>query len=56
MEKIRIDVVEIIIAIMIFIITSNVIAIRKDLRIINKDILLKSEKYYENEEGEIINR
>lgn len=56
MEKIRIDVVEIIIAIMIFIITSNVIAIRKDLRIINKDILLKSEKYYENKEGEIINR
>lgn len=50
MEKIRIDVVEIIIAIMIFIITSNVIAIRKDLRIINKDILLKSEKYYESEE------
>lgn len=50
MEKIRIDVIEIIIAIMIFIITSNVIAIRKDLRIINKDILLKSEKYYESEE------
>lgn len=56
MDKLKIDVIEIVIAIMIFIITSNVIAIRKDLRVINKDILLKSEKYYENKEGEIINR
>lgn len=52
---IKIDVIEIIIAIMMLILMDNCIAIRKDIRNINKDILLQSGKYYETEYGEIIN-
>lgn len=55
-EKIRIDIVEIVIALMIFIITVNVINIRRDYRIINKDILLENKNYYETEGGEILNK
>lgn len=53
---IRIDIAEIIIALMIFIITANVISIRRDYRIINKNILLENENYYETEGGEILNK
>lgn len=55
-EEIRIDIVEIIIALMIFIITVNVINIRRDYRVINKNILLENENYYETEGGEIFNK
>lgn len=46
---ISIDVIEILIAIMIFIITSNVIAIRRDFRNVNENTLLQNENYYKKE-------
>ena len=55
-EEIRSDIVEIIIALMIYIITVNVINIRRDYRVINKNILLENENDYETEGGEIFNK
>ena len=55
-KEIRIDIVEIFIAIMVFIIMTNIVAIGKDIRIIYKDTLLQNTNYYENERGEIVSK